>query len=108
MTEYLSTDKAYEKDSTDAEITLPDGPTATINVKDATLEEIESFEEREEGENDLDLIQDVFDNYLVEPEGLNARKMPMPKVEAIMTGVFKAWGVSEDDLDDLISDRQGN
>lgn len=113
MSDYLSVDEAYERDTTDSEITLPDGRTSKIKVKDATLAEIEAFEDREDEDEDedadnIELVQEVFDEYVVEPSGLDASQIPMPKVESIMAGVFKAWGVDESDLDDFIENRQGN
>jgi hypothetical protein len=108
MSELLTTEQAYERAVTKSEITLPNGKTAYIKVKEATLEEIEAFEEREQEEAETELVQSVFDEYIVEPEGLNAKKIPTGKLEAIMAGVFKAWGIDESDLDEFIEERQGN
>lgn len=109
MSEFLDTDTAYSTATTVQEIEL-NGEAAKIEVADATIEQIEELEEKE-ANGDLtedELIQQVFDEYLVRPEGLNAKKMPTSKMQAVMKGILKAWGVAEGDLDEFIGERQGN
>lgn len=109
MSEYLDTETAYQKETTVEEIEVGD-KTAKIEVAEATLDEIEGFEEKE-ANGDLsesELVQEIFDEYLVKPDGLNAKKMPPGKMDSVMAGVLKAWGVEEADLDEFIEDRQGN
>ena len=76
MTEFLSTDEAQSRNVTVQEITKPDGETAKIKVAEATLGEIEAFDEKspDEGDLELDTIQEIFDKYVKKPEDLDAHE----------------------------------
>ncbi len=103
----LTQSKAQAKNTTTQQFEWVDGDTVEINVRDATLDEIEAIEEEQEGEQaGTDLVQQVFDDYL--EEDLDASQMPMANINLVMSQIFRAWGVQESELDDLIEDRQGN
>lgn len=109
MSDYLSTEQAYSDETSTEEIELPGGESAKIEVRAATLDEIEEFEERQDGDElGVEVIQEIFDDYIVRPDGLDASKIPMTRINSIMSGVLKAWGIEEDELDEFIEDRQGN
>jgi len=111
MTEYLTREVAEEDATLTEEIEVPtaDGTkTVKIDVKEASVADAEALEEREaDGESETELVQEVLDEYVVRPEGLSVEELGAPTVEAIMRGVFRAWGAG-DDVAEALSDREGN
>jgi hypothetical protein len=109
MSEFLDSETAYQKATTIEEVEIG-GETAKIEVAEANLDEIQAFEEKEaNGElSEVELVNQIFDEYLIRPDGLDAKKMSPSKMEGVMKGVLKAWGVEEDELDEFIEERQGN
>ena len=108
--DFISTNEAQSRSTTVQEIEKPDGSTGNIKVAEATLGEIEEFEEQSPDNGDLetDVIQDIFDKYVKKPDDLDAHGMGMNWIDSIMRGVLKGWGVEDDELDEFIEDRSGN
>jgi len=105
---YLSADDIHGRDTVDETVELPDGTTGKLEVKEATLGEMEQFESAEaNGEAESDLVQEVFDDFIVRPD-LDATEMSATRVEAVMRGVYRAWGAEESEIDELLDDREGN
>lgn len=106
---FLSTEQAYSDETSIEDIELPDGESAKIEVRVATLDEVEEFEERQDGDElGIAVIQEIFNDYIIRPEDLDASQIPMPRINSLMSGVLKAWGVEEDELDEFLEERQGN
>lgn len=110
--EFLTEEIASESATVVETVELPRGEETEaykIEVKEADVEEVSNFEEREaEGEDQTELVQDVFDDYVVKPEGLDATSLGTQTMQAILTAVFRAWGASESDIDRALEDRAGN
>lgn len=107
--DYLSSDDIHGRDTVTETVELPDGTSGRIEVEEATLGEMEQFESAEaNGEAESDLVQQVFDDFVVRPGDLDAAEMSAPRVEAIMRAVYRAWGAAEGEIDELLADREGN
>lgn len=110
--QFLTNEIAHEGATIVETVEIPDGDEMAeydIEVKEAPIEKITEFEEREEsGEDTEDLAQEVFDDYLVQPDGLDVSKLGSRTLDAIMRGIFRAWGASDSDIDAALEDRAGN
>lgn len=107
--EYLSTTDVHGFESVDEDIALPDGTTGKIKVEKVGLDVIDKIERwEEEGKSESKITQHIFDEYVEEPPGLQISKMSSERSDAVLRGVFRAWGVSESDIDELIEEHEGN
>jgi len=108
-TQYLTAEIAEERATITETVELPSGNEYLVDVKEATLDEITEFEQREQaGEDELELMREAVEEYIVKPSGLNAGAMGRRKLEPIMEALFRAWGASEGDIDEALADRSGN
>lgn len=110
--EFLTQEIASESATVVETVELPRGEESKdvkIEVKEADIEEIERFEEREEaGESETGLVQEVFDEYLIRPSSLNANNLGSKTRAVILRGIFRAWGAADSDIDEALEDRAGN
>lgn len=110
--EFLTEEIASEHATVVETVELPRGDETEeykIEVKEAGVEEIARFEEREQsGADETELVQELFDEYLVTPENLDAGALGNRTLQAILRGIFRAWGASESDIDEALEERAGN
>jgi enoyl-CoA hydratase/carnithine racemase len=110
--DYLTAEIAEEAGVITETIEVPtgDGPAEKqIDVYEASVEELAELEEREqEGVENTDLIQEVFDEYLAQPSGLDAESVPSQTQDAIFRGILRAWGASDDAIEAALDELQGN
>lgn len=106
MTERLTADKARER-STVIETIEIEGTEYEIEVKDITLGELNTFEKRERGgEPEKDIMDDIFEEYLVEPDLDSTDDVPRRKLEAIIDGMYRAWGATDEDIQVAMEEMQ--
>jgi len=106
---YLTAEIAEERAVITETVEMPNGDEYLVDIKEATLDEITEFEDREgSGEDELELMREAVGEYIVKPAGLNAGAMGRRKLEPIMEAMFRAWGAAESDIDEALDDRTGN
>jgi hypothetical protein len=107
--DYLTTDDIHGYETVDVEIELPNGTTGTIEVEQVGLDVTDKLERWEDnGKTEDEIVQYVFDEHVVRPPDLDVTEMSADRADLIMRGVFEGWGLSEDDIKELIEDHQGN
>jgi len=108
MTEYLTSEIAEEK-QTIAETVEINGDEYRVDYKEATLDEAAELEQREEaGEDERELFEDAIGDYVAKPATLDVGNLPMSTLQALMRGMYRAWGIADDDIDEMLEDRSGN
>lgn len=111
MSEYLTPEIAEQKRTITETVTVETGDGAEeykVDYYEATLEEAAELEAREQsGEAEEALMQEAINEYVAKPD-LEAGNLPMSTLQAIMRGMYRAWGLGEDDIDEMLNDRSGN
>ena len=112
MTEKLTSELATETGVISEVIEVPteDGVVEReVDYREASLEEAAELEAREEGgEDEMALMREAVDEYVATPSDLNVKELGLPTLEALMRGMYRAWGLAEDDIDEMLDDRSGN
>jgi len=109
--EYLTAEVAAEAGTLTETIEVPteDGPAERkIDVKEASVAELAELEDLEDEATGPEVMQRVFDSYLIKPSGLDAESLPSQTQDAIFRGILQAWGASPGAIEDAIDDLQGN
>lgn len=108
MAKKLTQEKAETKPEEKRVFEWVDGDEVEITVYQASLDEIERIEKKEDDGEEIDqsLVQEVIDEYV--KEDLNVKSMPLKNAKLLMKQVTIGWGLSENEADDLIEERQGN
>jgi len=109
--DYLTAEIAEQKRTITETVTVETGDGTEeykVDYYEATLEEAAELEAREQsGEDEQSLMQEAINEYVAKPD-LEAGNLPMSRLQAIMRGMYRAWGIAEDDIDEMLDDRSGN
>jgi len=110
--DYLTAEIAEEAGVITETIEVPtgEGPAEKqIDVYEASVEELAELEDIEdEVEDDDELLQRVFDDYLAKPSDLSAEDIHARTQDAIFRGILRAWGASDDAIEQALDELQGN
>lgn len=112
MAEKLTAEVARKRDILTATVEL-DGTEYEIDVKDITRGELENLEKMEqEADSELEVVDHIFEEYLVTPDIDTIDDMGRTRIEAIAEGMYRAWGATDEDIDaameELRSEQKGN
>ena len=106
--EYLTSEIAEEK-QTITETVKINGEEYKVDYQEATLDEAAELEQREQaGEDERDLFEDAINDYVAKPDDLDVGSLPMSTLQNLMRGMYRAWGIADDDIDEMLEDRSGN
>jgi len=106
--DYLTAEIAESK-TTMTETVEMGGDEYKVDYNEATLDEAAELEQREEsGEDERQLFEDAINDYVAKPADLDVGNLPMSTLQALMRGMYRAWGISEGEIDEMIEDRSGN